>query len=51
MQWRKTIYKTAIRIEAIETGREEIPAKNLIRPPTSGKKKFEKYSIPQRTSA
>jgi hypothetical protein len=30
MPWRKTIYKITIRIEAIETGREEIPAKNLI---------------------
>jgi len=30
MQWRKTIYKTTTRIEAMGAGREEIPAKNLI---------------------
>jgi len=42
MQWRKTIYKITIRMEAIETGREEIPAKNLIRPAGCGRKKFKK---------
>ena len=40
MQWRKTIYKTTIRIEATEAEREEIPAKNLIRLAGCGRKKF-----------
>ena len=31
MEWRKTIYKITIRIEARKKGREEIPAKNSIR--------------------
>ncbi len=41
MQWRKTIYKITIGIEAIGTG-EEIPAENLIRLAGCGGKKFKK---------
>jgi hypothetical protein len=41
MQWRKTIYKITIRIEA-DAGREEIPAKNLLRVAGCGRKKLKK---------
>jgi hypothetical protein len=39
-QWRKTIYRITTRIEAMETGREEIPAKDLIRLAGCGRKEF-----------
>jgi len=42
MQWRNTIYKITIRNEAVETGREEGPAKNFIGLAGCVRKKFKK---------
>ena len=43
-QRRKTIYRITIRIEVVETGGEEIPAKDLIRLAGCGRKEFKKKS-------
>ena len=42
MRWRKATYKITIKIEAVGTGREEIPARHFIGLAGCGRKKFEK---------